>query len=88
MALTAIQLQQLGFAESGQNQHNRPIPAGVLVRGLMMNSLNRGILKPPLHPQKQTLKAFHAKYNRQNLNAKPAQTRRASLALSNLHRLF
>lgn len=88
MALTAIQLQQLGFAESGQNQHNRPIPAGAVVRELMMNSLNRSILKPPLHPQKQTLNAFHAKHIRQNLNAKPAETRRTSLALSNLHSLF
>ena len=86
IALTVIRLQQLAVADSGQNQHNRPIPAGVVVRDLMMNSLNRSMLKLALYPQKQTLQTFHARYNRQNLNTKPAETRRTCQTLNYQYR--
>jgi hypothetical protein len=86
IALTVIRLQQLAVADSRQNQHNRPIPAGVVVRDLMMNSLNRSMLKLALYPQKQTLQTFHARYNRQNLNTKPAETRRTCQTLNYQYR--
>ena len=82
MDLTVIRLQQLAVADSRQNQHNRPIPAGVVVRDLKMHSLDRSMLKLALRPQKQTLQVFHAKYNRQNLNTKPAETRRTCQTLN------
>lgn len=76
IALTVIRLEQLADADSQSNQHIRPIPAGVIVRDLQMKSLTRSILKLAIHPQKHTVQAFHKRYNRQNLNTKPAELRR------------
>jgi len=76
IALTVIRLEQLADADSQSNQQIRPIPAGVIVRDLQMQSLTRSILKLAVYPQRQTVQAFHARYNRQNLNTKPAERRR------------
>ena len=76
IALTVIRLEQLADADSQSNQYIRPIPAGVIVRDLKMQSLTRSILKLAIYPQKHTVQAFHVRYNRQNLNAKPAEVRR------------
>ena len=81
IALTVIRLEQLAVADSQSNQHIRPIPAGVIVRDLQMQSLTRSILKLAIYPQKQSVQAFHARYNRQNLNAKPAEVRRSRQTL-------
>ena len=76
IALTVIRLEQLADADSQSNQHIRPIPAGVIVRDLQMKSLTRSILKLAINPQAHIVQAFHARYNRQNLNTKPAEARR------------
>ena len=76
IALTVIRLEQLADADSQPNRHIRPIPAGVIVRDLKMNSMQRSILKLALNPQSYVLQTFRARYNRQNLNNKPVEVRR------------
>ena len=82
IALTVIRLEQLADADSKQDQHIRPIPAGVIVRDLKMQSMSRSILKLAIYPQAHIVQAFHARYNRQNLNTKPAENRRPRQTLT------
>ena len=73
IALTVIRLQQLANADSNKNQYVRPISAGAIVRDCKFTSVNRSIFKLAMNPQTKTVQKFQSRYNRQNLNTKPAE---------------
>jgi len=73
IALTVIRLEQLANADPSKNQYAQPIPAGAIVRDLKLNSVSRCLLKLAISPQSTVQAKFHSRYNRQNLNRKPAE---------------
>ncbi len=83
IALTVIRLKKLAVADSEKNQHISALPSGLIARDFKMNSMDRSMLKLAFCTQKDILLNFHARYNRQNLNARPAdEARRTCKRLS------
>ena len=76
IALTVVRLEQIATANRNENQHIRPIPAGSIVRDLQMASLQQSISKLASTSNSKPREKFHKRINHENLNRKPAETRR------------
>ncbi len=73
IALTVIRLEQLADADTNENQHVRPIPAGTIVRDLQVESMLLSISKLASNTETRHRSKFHRRINHRNLNGKPAE---------------
>lgn len=81
IALTVIRLKQLAVADPSENQYRQPVSAGNIVRDLQMDSVSRSILKLAMNPQRKSVEKLRLRYNKQNLNMKPAEKRKTAFTL-------
>lgn len=75
IALTVVRFEQLSQADANSNQHVRPLPAGVIVRDLKIDSMVLSISKLTSKHTDQHRDKFHSRINRENLRNKPAEVR-------------
>jgi len=78
IALTVVRLEQLSQADANPNQYARPLPAGVIVRDLKIESMLLSISKLASDRTSKHRDKLHLRINRENLRKKPVEVPRSS----------